>query len=1483
MRSFLLIVLSSLLLFSCDSDRVRSADPKVEETPFTAKPSKKLSKQDRMDLAWQHEFQMTRDLSTNSIPKEAMRKAKENLKRQQALLDRKARASIPGITWEERGPNNVPGRTRAFLFDASDPSNNTVFAGSVSGGLWKNSDFQSPTPTWTHQNEFWNNLAISAIVQDPGNSNIIYVGTGEGWSNFDAVVGQGIWKSTNGGNTFSQLLVTNVIIDVNDLEVAANGDLYVATRFFGLLKSTNGGSTFTTVLSTLENGLNLSGVSTPAANNRMGDLEIGADGDLYVANYGEIWKSDAATYGTATGDVGNWVRIFPPASGTGSASSAARTELATAPSDPDRLYILCQGSASKDVTEMYRSENVGSDPLSSAPTYATLTIPTIIDQGNNSIFTRGQAWYDLIARVDPNHPDTLYIGGVDALRSTDKGLTWTQITTWSLFGAAGYGAAQNVHADHHNIIFEPGSSTNAIITSDGGIDYSSDINNTSALPSFTTKSINYNTTQFYSVAVHPGNFVDYFLGGTQDNGSQQFSAAGINTTVSVTGGDGGFCHIDQTNPNTQITSNIFSSYRISTNGFATESAYNFGSSSGKFINPSDYDDVNNILYSSFDADQFLRVSNIEGTPTANTFNFGTFGGNEVSAVTVSPNVPGNVYLGLDAVGTSFDGDIYLITNANTPTPSVSRILESSTLSNASGYVSSIAVEEGNESHILITYSNYGVNSVWETTNGGASWNDREGDLPNIPIRWIMFAPGQSNQALIATELGVWSTDDLSAPSGTDWEPSNTDLANVRVDMLQTRASDDIIAAASHGRGLYTTAFFSTPEVNFLGANFQAVESNAGGTGTAPDDCLGFVDYSIEVSITKAPSADAEVEITLGGGSSATDSVDFSLFPRTLTFTPGGPSSQLLTLRVYEDATLDSVEEIVLQLNVSNPGLTDAVNGSASEKSITIFDNHFKPDPADDFHQIGPGGFFAGSISPFRGDMEDRKIQYLYDAADLIAAGITAGPIKGLALFIHTKASTQPYQNFTIKMGQTSLTTNPGSPLKFEPIQTTVFNGNVSTALGVWNDFEFSQPFIWDGSSSILVEMCYDNASSTGIDEILVSDLTATGNRYSWYDGVGTGSGCGFTNFSFISSLQPSIRFYDALENPVEDQLESIERYVGPNDTVFFYDSDNRIVCSIANGPHDFGCTTVEIDRSVASAGAPSVEFWQAATTYHLLAKTLNFSPTFNDNTASYELTVYVTQAEVDNWAAATGKTINDIKFLKTEGIRISDVTPTGPNFNNQVDSALASSSPFGSNYALTASFTDGFSGFGFGDPGPANTPMPVEFLDFQAEYLGSEIQLDWSTATEVNNKGFFVERALDGRSFEEIGFVEGRGSSSQVEFYDFLDKSLPLRNQTYTYRLRQVDIDGAQDYSNTIEVFVSQKALDFKVIGKKLIFNEAPKSRLSIDLYDLEGKKVSSIFSGDLQGKEVNFDRSRLSHGIYLISVVLADGRFLTKKWMNRD
>jgi len=711
----------------------------------------KLSKKDRMDLAMEQEVEMTKDEFGN-IPKQELLKGIEQIN-----SSNKVASAITNITWNNLGPTNQAGRSKTMLVDANDASGQTVFCGSVGGGIWRTTNISSASPNWAPVNDFMQNISITSLGQDPNNSSIMYASTGEPYGSSSSIRGMGVFKSTDGGASWNLLSSTSGtdFYQCAKLTITSNSDVYVATTR-GIFLSNDGGLTFTRVLSATSPG---------ASSNRGHDVKQAANGDIYASLDGSLHKS------TDNGFTWNALTL---------GFNTERIEIACAPSSANSLYLVTEDNNKAD--RIVKSTNGGA-------TWTNLALPNDDDPGiPANDFTRNQAWYDLCVAVDPNNENVVFVGGIDLFKTANGGATWTQVSHW--YNGFGH---QEVHADQHFILYPTSSSDVVYFCNDGGIYNTS--NGSANVPSITSRGRNMITLQLYGCDAHPTN--PYYLGGTQDNGSHQYTSNSLQTTFEVTGGDGAFCNIDQNQPQFQFTQYVYNQYRRSTNGGNSFTNVNLSSTQGRFINPSDYDDGNNILYAARGNGRYLRWNDPQTGSDDDNVNAGFSG--KVSAVTVSPNVNNRVYFGDDA------GNVYRVDNANTNSPNVSSI--STGLPN-NKYVSCVAIETGNENHLLATYSNYTTTSVWESTNGGSSWASVEGNLPNMPVRWAVFNPNDGDQAFLATELGVWSTNDLNGGS-TNWGATNTGLANVRVDMIKVNSNKELIVS-THGRGMFYSNSLNAP-------------------------------------------------------------------------------------------------------------------------------------------------------------------------------------------------------------------------------------------------------------------------------------------------------------------------------------------------------------------------------------------------------------------------------------------------------------------------------------------------------------------------------------------------------------------------------------------------------------------------------------------------------------------------------------------------
>jgi hypothetical protein len=167
--------------------------------------------------------------------------------------------------------------------------------------------------------------------------------------------------------------------------------------------------------------------------------------------------------------------------------------------------------------------------------------------------------------------------------------------------------------------------------------------------------------------------------------------------------------------------------------------------------------------------------------------------------------------------------------------------------------------------------------------------------------------------------------------------------------------------------------------------------------------------------------------------------------------------------------------------------------------------------------------------------------------------------------------------------------------------------------------------------------------------------------------------------------------------------------------------------------------------------------------------------------------------------------------------------------------------------------------------------VPVELTSFTANIVGSNVELSWTTATELNNSGFEIERREDNVSFTKIAFVPGFGTTTEPKSYSYTDQS--VNTGTYYYRLKQIDFDGSFTYSGVVEVDVSlpsKFALEQNYPNPfnpstSIQFSLPVDAQVTIGVYNLVGEKVAEIASGNFTAgsQKVTFNASALTSGIY--------------------
>jgi len=663
------------------------------------------------------------------------------------------------LNWSQLGPGNIPGRTRSIVIDPGN--SNIIYSGSVSGGVWKTTNGGS---SWFPLKDDMENLAVSSMVMDPSNSSVIYAGTGEGFYNSDAIRGEGIFKTTNGGSTWTQLSATknSDFYYVNKLVFDnTTNTLWAGTRR-GLFKSTNGGNTFISVLG----GGNVNNM----------DVEIASSSPTTIyATFGSfsnssIWRStDAGS---------NWSQNY-------SVANTGRIELAVAPSNSNVVYASFMDLSSGSST--YYGVGFMEVTTDGGSSWSSITVPGPTYSGASN-YAGTQGWYDNILAVDPGNQNTLYVGGIDFWKSTDGGNSWTQKTNWYVQA----GAPPYVHADHHAIVFDPSNSNKIFLGTDNGIFKSTNGGNT-----WSDLHNGIYTTQFYYGAVDPVS--NKYYGGTQDNGT--LKSTGGTTWSVIMGGDGGATEIDFSNTNTIYMEYVKLAFFKSTNGGSTFFKAMTGIPQGPnfwdgttdrtlFISPFSMDPNNS---STLVAGTYRVFRTTDGASNWNAISPDLTGdgtgttGAKISTVVIANGNSSVIYAG------SSNGKVQVTTNTGNSWTDVSSGLP--TL-----YCTRIATDPNNFSTAFATFSGFSSGQkVYKTTNSGSSWTNISGNLPNIPVNSIIVDPSSVNNIIVGTDLGVFVTSD----GGNSWVKRNNGMANVSVADLDYRSSDGKIFAATHGRGMFS--------------------------------------------------------------------------------------------------------------------------------------------------------------------------------------------------------------------------------------------------------------------------------------------------------------------------------------------------------------------------------------------------------------------------------------------------------------------------------------------------------------------------------------------------------------------------------------------------------------------------------------------------------------------------------------------------------
>ncbi len=724
-------------------------------------------------------------------------------------------------TWTPLGPGNIGGRTRALLVHPQNP--NLIYAGSVSGGVWKSTDGGA---SWSPLSDLlMANIAVSSLAMDPGNSNVIYAGTGEVFpfkqDENDGQRGAGIFKTTDGGANWSALtFTTNNNKDfyyVSDLVVSPRSSqrVYAATST-GIWRSLDGGASWTRTF----DGSGFDGGCLNFA------MRTDLPGDYLFASCGRFAPAGVYKNSSAEGAT-DWTQVLKD-------NHLGRISLALAPSNQGTIYALAMcgdqtlcGNFFEGLWAVYRSQANGESGTweirvdnKSATTLNTWLLTNGREAAGcfNQPTMANQGWYDNVIKVDPVNPAVVWSGGVDLFRSDDGGANWGLASHWNNKPQPNY-----AHADQHVLVFHPqydgGANQVLFAGNDGGLWRTSNARAATAIGAkapcnlnsqvnWTTLNHSYAVTQFYHGLPLPDGAS--YIGGTQDNGTLKGAdGAGLNGWTTILSGDGGFVAVDPGNPNTfyaefppdnqKGTPLLYKSLDAGSHWSKVTSG--ISDTGFLFVPPFLMDPANpqrlwiggsKVWRTEDGASSWVQVGS-------------TLSPGRVSAFAQSTTNPDRLLVG------THTGKIYRLDNArsaNSNTPWVSNALP------RSGYVAWLAFDPTNANIAYAAYSSFnsvtGDAHVYKSTDGGTTWSPLDGSgagaIPDVPVHTIAIDPTTTSRIYIGTDLGVLTTTD----GGNTWLKENTGFANVSTEALVLNNANGVarLYAFTHGRGAWRVPLVS---------------------------------------------------------------------------------------------------------------------------------------------------------------------------------------------------------------------------------------------------------------------------------------------------------------------------------------------------------------------------------------------------------------------------------------------------------------------------------------------------------------------------------------------------------------------------------------------------------------------------------------------------------------------------------------------------
>jgi len=755
--------------------------------------------------------------------------------------------------WQARGPYNVGGRTRAMAVDITDE--NVIMAGGVSGGIWRTEDLGENWSKLTN-NEMLHN--VTCLKQDTrtnsiGNTDTWYYGTGEAYGNSASgneayFYGNGIYKSIDNGLTWESLETTasntpddfdfwDLVWDIEINTSVDSIDQVFAAVYGGIYKSDNGGATWDKVLG----GSNNAYFTEVEISKGIMYASLSSDG----GNAKGVWRSENGV---------DWNNILPeewPA-------VYDRIKIAVNPLNTNEMYVIAvtPGSGQESITFLNEVEQTSlwkytfneNDSTVQMGTWENLSefIPANDSISNfNNFYAQGS--YDLTIAVSPSDSSTVFLGGTNLYVSTDGFTSHENVNQIGGYGVntvfPDFQIYEYHHPDQHELAFLPSDPTKLISANDGGVFITDNYLDSAVV--WNSLNNGYYTTQLYTATINNVNTTPSILGGFQDNGNFFTNTNDIYAPWTMPlNGDGAFAYISADEDVNYLSIQQGRIFKVQMDEDGNREAFRridpIGADDYLFIHPFVVDpNDTDIMYLPI-GNKLWRNSDLASLELTNEWDSISQGWVELLDLDLSNNVyltsisvsnenpPHRLYLGTNKKA------VFVVDSAHTNNPIVTEVTQSYAPGQGmntgdyfhnSAYVNNIAIHPTDADVAMAVFSNYGIYSMYYTTNAGESWDRAAGNLEEMDsgygvgpsCRWASIMPfGEDTLYFVSTSTGLYATNEITGSATTWTQMGANTIGNVVCEQVKTRMSDSLLVVATHGNGIYTSKITSVDDVISIG-------------------------------------------------------------------------------------------------------------------------------------------------------------------------------------------------------------------------------------------------------------------------------------------------------------------------------------------------------------------------------------------------------------------------------------------------------------------------------------------------------------------------------------------------------------------------------------------------------------------------------------------------------------------------------------------